>query len=610
MRRFRTAWLALVLALAVPTFGHTVFGQTLALGAAHACALLSGGTVKCWGANRYGQLGLGDTQARGDQSGEMGANLPVVNLPGTPSALVAGAYHTCAMLAGGTVTCWGSNTDGQLGLGDTQARGDQPGEMGANLPVVPLGGTALALSAGAYHTCAVLLGGTVKCWGANRYGQLGLGDTQARGDQSGEMGANLPVVSLAGAVAALAAGGDHTCALLKTGAVQCWGYNGYGQLGYNDTQARGDQSGEMGVNLPQLTFPGGAATLVAGADHACALVSSDGSVRCWGRADRGQTGQGTRTSTRVPTAVALPMTVQTLAAGGDRSCATLADASLRCWGANAFGELGLGTTADWGDESGEMGANLPQADLAFSADDAVLGMSHVCAHIQGGIQCWGSGANGRLGTGQTVNIGDQAGEMGMNLPFVDFGVSLPVELVGWRATLDGRRARLAWETVSETNNAGFTVEHDAGAGVFQAIARVAGHGTTLERNAYAVVSGPLATGLHRFRLVQHDLDGQVTFSPVVELAVSVDEVYDLAAAGPEPFSMHTRYRLAVATSQRVVVTLYDALGRPVQHLADAQLEADAPVVLEVDGSALAPGTYLLWVVGDRFTTSRTLTRAR
>ena len=200
--------------------------------------------------------------------------------------------------------------------------------------------------------------------------------------------------------------------------------------------------------------------------------------------------------------------------------------------------------------------------------------------------------------------------MGMNLPFVDFGVSLPVELVGWRATLDGRRARLAWETVSETNNAGFTVEHDAGAGVFQAIARVAGHGTTLERNAYAVVSGPLATGLHRFRLVQHDLDGQVTFSPVVELAVSVDEVYDLAAAGPEPFSMHTRYRLAVATSQRVVVTLYDALGRPVQRLADAQLEADAPVVLEVDGSALAPGTYLLRVVGDRFTTSRTLTRAR
>jgi alpha-tubulin suppressor-like RCC1 family protein len=167
----------------------------------HACVLLNGGDIKCWGMNSHGQLGLGDTNVRGDNPGEMGDNLPTVNLGTgkTATAVVVGIRHTCALLNDGTVKCWGgdSNSSGAVGLGDTNSRGDNPGEMGDNLPVVNLGTgkTAVAISShGGYHTCALLNDGTVKCWGANESGQLGLGDIANRGDGPGEMGDALPNV--------------------------------------------------------------------------------------------------------------------------------------------------------------------------------------------------------------------------------------------------------------------------------------------------------------------------------------------------------------------------------------------------------------------------------
>jgi len=139
-------------------------------------------------------------QNRGDGAGEMGATLPSVSLgPGrTALRLAAGSFHTCARLDDGSVKCWGQNGNGQLGVGDTLNRGDGPGEMGLLLPSVDLGAgrTALTLSGGFAHTCAKLDDGTVKCWGGNVNGGLGLGDTQHRGDNPGEMGAALPAVQL------------------------------------------------------------------------------------------------------------------------------------------------------------------------------------------------------------------------------------------------------------------------------------------------------------------------------------------------------------------------------------------------------------------------------
>ena len=112
--------------------------------------------------------------------------------------ITAGSAHSCYMLDNGSVKCWGKNNLGQLGLGDTSNRGDNSSEMGDNLTIVDLGTgrTATAIEAGDNHTCAILDNASVKCWGSNASGQLGLGHTSNRGDNSGEMGDDLPAISL------------------------------------------------------------------------------------------------------------------------------------------------------------------------------------------------------------------------------------------------------------------------------------------------------------------------------------------------------------------------------------------------------------------------------
>ena len=152
--------------------------------------------------------------------------------------------------------CWGFNSSGQLGLGDTIDRGGSPGEMGDDLPVLDLGigRVATAIAAGSSHTCAILDDKSVKCWGNNRFGELGLGDTNARGDASGEMGDNLPAVDLGTgrSATAIATAPWRTCALLDDTSVKCWGRNVFGTLGLGDTIDRGGSPGEMGNNLPAI----------------------------------------------------------------------------------------------------------------------------------------------------------------------------------------------------------------------------------------------------------------------------------------------------------------------------------------------------------------------
>lgn len=149
-------------------------------------------------------LGQGNTANRGDSPNEMGDNLPVTNLGAGKKAIAisAGFDHVCAIFEGGSVKCWGSNEYGQLGLGDFQDRGTSPAHMGDNLPIVDLGTgrSATAISAGPWWTCAILDDGSTKCWGKNEYGQLGLGDIKNRGDESNEMGDNLPRIKLFSAV--------------------------------------------------------------------------------------------------------------------------------------------------------------------------------------------------------------------------------------------------------------------------------------------------------------------------------------------------------------------------------------------------------------------------
>jgi cysteine-rich repeat protein len=265
----------------------------------HSCALLDGGAVKCWGYNDAGRLGLGDMDHRGDDLKEVGDNLPAVDLGNgaIAVAIAVGAAHACAILSDATLKCWGHNLYAQLGQGDMNHRGDMPGEMGDELLPVSFtsGKTVKAVAAGHLHTCVLLNDDTVRCWGYNDSGQLGLGDKNHRGDNPNEMGVNLPPVDLGTGkkAIAIAAGNRHTCAILEGGSVKCWGYNVVGQLGLESTSQLGDEPNEMGDKLPYVDLGAGktALAIAAGWDHTCALLN-DGSVKCWGYNANGQLGLG------------------------------------------------------------------------------------------------------------------------------------------------------------------------------------------------------------------------------------------------------------------------------------------------------------------------------
>jgi alpha-tubulin suppressor-like RCC1 family protein len=221
---------------------------------AYSCALLNSGQVKCWGgANMYEQLGAPGRE-RGARPGDMGDNLPAVNLGGRLAAAVTfGGGHGCALVDTGAVKCWGVYHQSQLGADN------QPYDPGDPLPSVKLGRPARAVSASGTttflddaHTCALLDDGSVKCWGLNGYGQLGQGDDVTRGDLS--LPNNMKPVDLGTNhhAVAVAAGGYHTCAVLEDGTVKCWGAGAGGKLGYEDTMNRGVAPGDMGDRLPAV----------------------------------------------------------------------------------------------------------------------------------------------------------------------------------------------------------------------------------------------------------------------------------------------------------------------------------------------------------------------
>ena len=191
-------------------------GRVLAAGRSHACASLASGAVVCWGGNDHGQLGLGHAHVVGDSPGDLPGRLAPVALGSGARAvdIAAGGRHTCVVFDTGQVKCWGDNGSGQLGLGDTNHRSDEPGELGDALPAVDLGKnrTAVSVAAGGTHTCALLDDGSVKCWGGNTRGQLGIGDNIARGDDPCEMGDDLPAVNLGGARATLVVAARCTAA--------------------------------------------------------------------------------------------------------------------------------------------------------------------------------------------------------------------------------------------------------------------------------------------------------------------------------------------------------------------------------------------------------------
>jgi alpha-tubulin suppressor-like RCC1 family protein len=346
----------------------TTASGTLSAGAKVTCALVSSGAVDCWGENYFDEMGNGSSQKQ--------FTTPVA-VPGITNAIevAAGGSHVCALLADGSVKCWGDNQFGELGIGYTSKD---------STPVRVTGITnAIAITAGAADTCALLSGGTIDCWGANIYGELGNGTTT-------NSSTPVPVSGITNAVA-VTAGYVSTCATLSSRGVDCWGYNAYGEVGNGTTT-----NSSTPVPVSGITTASAAAVPAVGAFHTCAPLSSGG-VDCWGYNEQGQLGNGTTSRDSLsPVAVSAITNATTVAAGYYHTCASLSGGGADCWGENPFGELGNGTRTN---------SSTPVAVSGITRATGVTGgEAHSCARlIGGGVDCWGDNIDGQLGNGTTTS---------------------------------------------------------------------------------------------------------------------------------------------------------------------------------------------------------------
>ncbi len=271
--------------------GASVRVVALSLGYEFSCAF-DGGSVKCWGNNSKGQLGLGHTVNRGMEPSELADNLLPLDL-GTEvvaKQIQCGLWHCCALLEGGDVKCWGENSeDGQLGLGDNT---DKLGELAPTKArrCRSRWTSALGTLPWRWHSATTTparcsKANSVKCWGDGVYGQLGNESAEDRGRSVSDMGDNLKPIDFGDDLKAvqIEAGSTHTCAILENHKLKCWGDNEAGQLGIGSDDRRGDQPGEMGVNLPSVNLGQDryAVRVSAGYGFTCARLD-DRSIKCWG----------------------------------------------------------------------------------------------------------------------------------------------------------------------------------------------------------------------------------------------------------------------------------------------------------------------------------------
>jgi alpha-tubulin suppressor-like RCC1 family protein len=386
-RIFRAACLLIILTNV--NVGHALAPLTgitkIAAGNGHTCAVTTGGTVKCWGLNFFGQLGDNTNIYR---------SLPVdvIAGPSLPplagvTAISTGLNHTCVLINGGA-KCWGDNAKGQLGDGTTMQRLTPVNVSG-------LGSGVVSIAAAGLHTCALLSGGGVKCWGNNLPSRLGdntVTQSSTPVDVLAGPGPGPTFPALSG-VTLLAAGSQsgHTCAIVGSG-VSCWGSDVYGQLGVNMPLL-----GVSRVALPVVGLGGAVSALALGSAHTCAIISG-GVVQCWGNNDfGGQLGDNTLVNHRTPVyVVGLTSAINAITAGSIHTCALTTAGGTKCWGNNNSGQLG----------DSSMMQRLTPVDvsgLTSGVSAIAAGGDHTCALTNaGGVKCWGFNGYGQLGDNTDV----------------------------------------------------------------------------------------------------------------------------------------------------------------------------------------------------------------
>ena len=339
--------------------------MSISSGRSHTCGIKTNGTVWCWGFNSNGQLG----------NGQSGSNLrsrfpvQVLNLTDV-STISSGHYHTCATKTDGTTWCWGQNYYGQLGDGSL---------TNSSTPVQVLGLTDVsAISGGHRHTCAIKTDKTAWCWGCNEYGQLGNGTN----DDTNTPVQVLNIVD----ISAISNGRSHTCAIKTDKTAWCWGRNQCGTLG--DGTNNNSNTPVQVVNLADVSSISSGYLL-----HTCA-TKTDGTAWCWGCNIWGNLGDGTDSGSYTPVQVLNLTNASAISSGFGHTCATKTDGTTSCWGYNGTGNLGDGTTDD----------SLIPVQVEQLTDVSVIssGSDHTCAiEGNGTAWCWGRNEFYQLGDGTT-----------------------------------------------------------------------------------------------------------------------------------------------------------------------------------------------------------------
>jgi alpha-tubulin suppressor-like RCC1 family protein len=353
-------------------------GAPSAGGASGGAMAMTGGAKAMGGENSAGVAGAagaagegGVTSSGGEpgDNGEGGAPAIEPGALGDVLAVDAGQVTTCALHGSGRVSCWGSGNAGQLGFGLRE----QPAGPGYVSGIED----AVSLAVGLWHACAVLEDGSVRCWGNNEYGGLGDGTRETRATPVEVQGIDDAIAVVAGIF--------FTCVLHESRSVSCFGANDLGQLGDSD------ETGSYRTTPAPVLGLGSVARLSGGDFHTCALMQSDGSVKCWGEGQSGALGNAENQNRPDPVTVLGLSGMTGLASGRETSCAWGAEGSVSCWGSNSFGKL---------DAPGLAGNRslVPVAASFSNALSIAIGDDHACGLSSDGVAaCWGRNDSFQLG---------------------------------------------------------------------------------------------------------------------------------------------------------------------------------------------------------------------
>jgi len=394
------------------TGGSTPIGTTegtyaatgpISTGEGHSCAVVNG-QIYCWGKNNYGQLGIGSTD-------EKYSPIALPSMAGKVFTKVsAGANHTCG-ISDGRLYCWGLNSNGQLGIGNTT-------NYSTPQLVTSFGGTPYTsvrvteVSAGATGTCAIA-NSQAYCWGLNSSKQVGDGTTTQRTSPVAVSGGG--GVLTGKAVTSISMGVTHACAVANSD-IYCWGDNSNGRTGKNTATGTSDPSkltgGSAGTPKGPNNMNPNATMVSAGYDFTCAIINAN--VSCWGNNANGRTGLNTTSGNQlVPARISGSYAgyyTTAVSAGGSHACALMHGGQSRingnvfCWGNGASGRLGNNVSSgDFPSAVRINGGHLDEGSTTKSSISVSAGESSTCVVAKGTVVCWGNGTNGRLGNNAASN---------------------------------------------------------------------------------------------------------------------------------------------------------------------------------------------------------------